>query len=283
MEGARSGMIRRILLRFACRHLKGMRGMWRLNLRDRAQSYRFCEDTLVCRAPGGEMIKVHANDTAGKELYFFGEHQPEVVWCMGQHLSEGDIAMDIGAHVGLLTIPMAKSVGAQGKVIAVEAAGQAYRMLLDNLRSCEIAERVLALNCAVGEREGAVFLAGAASDDWGGRRVTDLSDGSEPVKMRTLDSIWAEAGRPHITLVKMDIEGSEPSALKGATRLMERDRPDSFLVEFNIEHLGGEAAAEQLWAFFMSSGYLPFGMDMRPLAEFPAKFCDILFRRPGVK
>jgi hypothetical protein len=55
---------------------------------------------------------------------------------------------------------------------------------------------------------------------------------SEPIAVKTLDSCVSH----HIDFIKMDVEGSEPSVIAGAERILAEDRP-TMLVEINPSNL----------------------------------------------
>jgi hypothetical protein len=48
----------------------------------------------------------------------------------------------------------------------------------------------------------------------------------------TLDTFWEESGRPSIDFIKMDIEGAEPRALKGAQQLLHHNKKLTLITEF---------------------------------------------------
>jgi FkbM family methyltransferase len=70
---------------------------------------------------------------------------------------EGDTVVDIGAHMGRYTITSSKSVGASGKVIAVEAHPYNFRILQHNLRLNKL-KNVSALNWAVYSKKARLKL-----------------------------------------------------------------------------------------------------------------------------
>jgi len=125
----------------------------------------------------------------------------------------GDIVVEVGAGAGSETSDLARMVGDTGLVVAVEAHPTSFGLLL---------ERVSATNV--------VFVHAAASDRVGEAWVTDDGDlirehvvgipypGAISVPAVTLDSVCVSYG--HIDFLKMNIEGSEVSALRGATETL---------------------------------------------------------------
>jgi FkbM family methyltransferase len=82
------------------------------------------------------------------------------------------------------------------------------------------------------------------------RRNWQHHDGFErvgKVKIRTIDSVCAEEGIDRIDLLKLDIEGAELAALKGARRMLNRKRIGLIQFEFGLPAM---AAGVYLRDFF---------------------------------
>ena len=85
--------------------------------------------------------------------------------------------------------------------------------------------------CAVGETSGQAIFTQASHPYWGSMlppsdpywsTVNNLSAGQVGTEVRTIDSLVSEHCLPPPYIIKMDIQGSEAAALKGATRTLER-------------------------------------------------------------
>src|SRR5918994_5160984 len=70
---------------------------------------------------------------------------------------EGDIVIDIGAHIGLYTIISSKRVGANGKVVAIEAHPGNFEMLNSNIKLNQLTN-VIPLNYAAYSKETKIKL-----------------------------------------------------------------------------------------------------------------------------
>ena len=66
------------------------------------------------------------------------------------------------------------------------------------------------------------------------------------VATRTLDSIWEELGKPEVTLIKIDIDGAEFEALKGAANLLKKTK--CVLVETVDLQLIKQLAPNRVWS-----------------------------------
>ena len=166
-------------------------------------------------------------------------------------LRPGDVAVDIGANIGLYTLLFSRLVGEEGRVYAFEPAAENARRLRVNLLLND-AENVLLAEKAVYSRSGTVTLNlfGEGLGPWNtlgrptlpdpfdpGRTVTPSS--SVEVPATTLDEQAESAGIDRIALLKIDVEGAEPDVLAGAARLLEERRVRTILFEVSLPQAAG--------------------------------------------
>jgi FkbM family methyltransferase len=132
-------------------------------------------------------------------------------------LRPGNVVIDCGAHLGTLAITASKLVGATGRVIACEMHPRTYSYLAVNVKENQCANIELH-NVAIGDEEKTVSV----TDEY----VSDINHvsplGTLQAPMRTIDSI--AKGTDHIDLIKLDIEGYEFQALKGAMETLPKTR-----------------------------------------------------------
>ena len=90
-----------------------------------------------------------------EDLVFMTNHEEDII----EHFTpkEGDIVVDIGAHMGRYTIIGSKRVGAQGKVVAIEAHPGNFEMLNRNIKLNQLTN-VIPLNYAVYSKETKIKL-----------------------------------------------------------------------------------------------------------------------------
>ncbi len=143
-----------------------------------------------------------------------------------ERIEPGDVVIDCGGHVGFYT-KLALSRGAS-LVIALEPDPENHWLFSKNLEK-EIAEgRVRLIKAGVWDEKGELEFhhstdnPGAHSFFEHGGEETLI----ENVPVLPLDDIVEELGLERVDWIKMDIEGAEQRALKGAARTLARFKPN---------------------------------------------------------
>jgi FkbM family methyltransferase len=166
-------------------------------------------------------------------------------------LAPGDVVWDVGANIGLFTLCAGCGVGPAGRVVSWEPSPSTYEILVDHIQSNALADRCQPIQAAVtaGTGPGTVpFLADDEPDASVRRLVADPTSGRVAIEVpaASLDQ-WAQRlGRPP-NLIKIDIEGAEVMALRGAAELMAPAGPRPvLLVAVHPQFLGefGDRPAE---------------------------------------
>lgn len=162
-----------------------------------------------------------------------GACEPEVVHLMTRVLREGDIAVDGGANVGFFTCLMSRLVGDTGLVYAVEPTPINQKKIEHNLANNKMAN-VKLVKAALGQEVGMTVLHMAS--DTGSNSIMPHADGigSMAVTLTTLDHMPI-GGEPR--LIKLDIEGAEELALRGAVSLVVGPQHPYVACELNAEAL----------------------------------------------
>lgn len=158
-------------------------------------------------------------------------------------LREG-IFVDIGAHIGKFTIMMANRLGSKGKVISIEPHPKNFKILEENISLNEL-KNVVPLNVACSDEEGKTELyldkigTGAHSIE-PKRHKYDKKHfkGKIEVDTKKLDRILEEENVKKVGLIKIDVEGAEAKALKGAINILGKSHPRIIFEAHNEKNLG---------------------------------------------
>jgi FkbM family methyltransferase len=157
-----------------------------------------------------------------------------------QHFSpvQGNVVIDVGAHVGRYTILGSKLVGQEGKVIAIEAHPSNFQLLQRNLHHNKL-DNVIAFNCAAYSEDGVnvrLFMPDRQLGSTIYNTVMEKRDATNKfvsVPALRLDSIVQHSGirDDEVNWMKIDVEGAEYEVLKGAEKILRKSKEISVLVE----------------------------------------------------
>jgi FkbM family methyltransferase len=153
---------------------------------------------------------------------------------------QGDIVVDIGAHMGRYTIISSKRVGTNGKVVAIEAHPGNFEMLNRNIKLNQLTN-VIPLNYAVYSKETKIKLYLPEEDSGFTIYNTIMSNraGTEDkfveVNANTLDCLLQlnQIREEEVNWVKIDVEGAEFEVLKGATNVLTKSKDIALLIEIH--------------------------------------------------
>lgn len=181
----------------------------------------------------------------GVELALFlqGTYEEGTVHFLQQALKPGDTFLDIGANIGWMTLVGAKAVRQEGRVIAIEANPHTLPILQHNVE-LNHANCVEIYGVAVSDEPGTARLFENWNVNRGGASLLaqDDSPGIE-VQVETLDRLF-DPETP-LAVVKIDVEGLEPQALKGGSHWFTKQQP-IFIFEISDlrENVKGAAGSE---------------------------------------
>lgn len=134
-------------------------------------------------------------------------------------LRPGDVCVDVGAHVGFLTLAAAQRVGRAGRVIAIEPQPYNCDRILINSQANGL-ENIVVVMAAAGEEDGFVRLHNQKRNDkarltLSGGGVSDVATLFEVPVVR-VDSVARRHGLDRVRLLKIDVEGFEREVFAGA-------------------------------------------------------------------
>lgn len=154
-------------------------------------------------------------------------------------LRPGATVYDIGANIGLMSVPLLATEPTL-RVVSIEPSPSTFACLQRTVEGSAWRDRWTAKAVAMGDREGQIdfFCADPALGAYDGVLDTHRAGPTTKVTvpLTTLDKLWTDAGRPDVCAVKIDVEGAEAGALRGAFQCLRATRP-LVLVEWNEVNL----------------------------------------------
>ncbi len=172
-------------------------------------------------------------------------------------ISEGGIVVDIGAHVGLHSMMLARRAGT---VYAFEPTPVSYGCLLENItlnKSINVIPIPKAVTAHTGTQTLNLFSQESSQlNSLGTPDTGETIAESLVVKTVSLDD-FAEAEKiSHFDFIKIDAEGAELDILRGATKLLKEKRIKCFSFETAQNQFDGVSKKpEDARDFIMSFGY----------------------------
>ncbi len=128
----------------------------------------------------------------------------------------GDVVLDCGAYTGWETLFFSELVGPTGRVVAIEAHPASFACLTEMCRRNHLTN-VTPLKCAVSDAAGTAQITDTTRSQ---ANTIVAGDVGIAVSTRTLDDIIKELGIMRVALIKMNIEGAEAAAFRGATETL---------------------------------------------------------------
>lgn len=185
----------------------------------------------------GYRMHLPPDDTGFSQVLEMGDvFEPEVVKCFRQLARPGMVILDVGANVGYYTLLASRLAGPTGKVVAVEPELINIQYLIKNLLENGCTNVILAPYAAGNAAKNATLYLSPSSRSGHSLLRPEQGGGQrQKVVMTALDDLLP--GDLYPQLIKMDIEGAEPLALKGMGRMLGDRRLEAIIIECSKDHL----------------------------------------------
>jgi FkbM family methyltransferase len=213
---------------------------------------------------GDIVLKIDRSRTMGASFYWTGFHEMREFIFLHRFLKKGMVAVDIGANLGEYTLFMAKRL-TEGKIFSYEPMLRTREQLLENI-TLNGFTNVAVVGVGLSDKEGVLEI----------HEVEDVHEGlntfylgerksrsTSTVALNTLDREMEEKSVPRIDFIKVDIEGSELPALRGARNSIARWRP-YVMVEINdLTFNSAGYTKDDVGKFFSELNYIPCSISKR--------------------
>lgn len=166
------------------------------------------------------------DEYVGKSLHYYGEYNPDETEKILELASiKKGLCLDIGANIGVIS----QALEHEGfEVFAYEPQPEVFKVLELNFGGASF-------NVAVGSEKGTAKMPKMHYSDKGNFGGISLNTksmyGSYDVPVVTMD----DQGLDNVTFIKIDVEGYELEVLKGATKLIARDKPILYIEDDRAE------------------------------------------------
>lgn len=253
--------------------------------------YYLGPNLALARLRDGDFLYVDPLDeTVSAYLIAHGFWEPETHKTVLGLTPPGATVIEVGANIGYYTLGMARRVGRQGRVLALEANPHMANFVRKSMGFNGLLDRVEIIEKAASDTQGEVsFMVSRQFGGSGHILVPESGIGADQtiisVKTVRLDDIGVQAA----DIIRMDAEGSEPLILRGAERLLAN--PDIIVcMEWSPIQMRSRASVPELVAWLEAMNFLFWRIEpdarLRPI---PARemaslnHCDVVMSRQTPK
>jgi FkbM family methyltransferase len=217
------------------------------------------------RLRGGARVELDLRDRIQGTTFLTRDYEPALVRFLASKLTMGGVFVDVGAHVGLVSLAVASRCRAEVEVHAFEpdpenAAG--FRRNIELNPALDVVLNRVALGASAGSallrRVSEQERACAAVVDQANRSITDDHGRADllAIETTTLARYAEQRGISVIEVLKVDVEGNEPLVLEGADPLLQDGRVKWVVIEVNDQRLTERGSSrEELFERLRRRGY----------------------------
>lgn len=180
-----------------------------------------------------------------------------------EYCRQASTVVDVGAHIGTMTIIAASLLAPGGRVLAFEPSPKFFAILQKNIALNTLSENVQLYQLAVGASVKETFINEAVADD----TTNHIDTVGTPVSQTTLDT--HTKNYPVIDFLKIDVEGYELEVLKGARETLAKTQ--TIYIEFYTKNLVGAGYDPNLIISLLTKHFTLFTLAGSTLVPFTYK------------
>jgi FkbM family methyltransferase len=173
-------------------------------------------------------------------------------------VKKGDVIFDVGTNIGETLLNFARLTGETGYVYGFEPDNENYRNVQANI-ALNPFKNIHVFQNAVSDKKETVKLFVVEPHNRGMNRILEPGEGEgkefTTLEATTLDAIVRENSINRLDLVKIDIEGYEMHALRGASNTLRNLKPVLFIEVGYTRLLSHKTSPNELVRFLEDLGY----------------------------
>jgi FkbM family methyltransferase len=211
---------------------------------------------LDVRYQGASFRFYHQASATERGALFNPDYNIEELDFLRARTPAGGVFVDVGANVGTYAMVLARHVGGNGKVIAIEPHPVTHARLAFN-RAASNFRQVKLVAAAAGASDGELLIE-TDGDNLGASHIVTGEPAGNAIRVPSLrlQRILDEAGVFHVDALKIDVEGYEDRVLTGFFR---EAPPSLWPGAVVIEHLSRNEWLEDCIADMRARGYAEAG------------------------
>jgi FkbM family methyltransferase len=270
---ARSGLARSVGPRVAAKAVLAPFSGWFLGAGEKAGIaarlrlgvWRSLHEPFEVQWLEGLKLRLYPGNETSQAIFITGRYEPNEFCLLAKILKPGMTFLDVGANMGLYSLFAARKVGNDGRVLAFEPSSREWKIAKNNVEVNGLSN-VNLLHLALCDQAAEINLLVAPLRNSGHNTLGAFAYGTslecrERVPADRLDDVLRREALTRVDVIKVDIEGAELRALRGAVETLERFRPILF-VEISERALRNQGCTSgDLLAFIAQQGYDLYNFD----------------------
>lgn len=165
-------------------------------------------------------------------LFLFNSFEPQTEKIFRKFIKKGDIAFDIGANIGYMSLMMADCVGQNGFVFAFEPIQNNFKSLINNI-SLNKFNNIRYFKLAISNTNSIIKIYKPLDNNQGSySMIVDPAKSNqeyEEVQTTTLDDFVEQKKIEAVNFIKIDVEGAEYEVIQGMHKTISKFRPIIFM------------------------------------------------------
>jgi FkbM family methyltransferase len=199
----------------------------------------------------GPIWKLDLRNSTHRWIVYGDYEGPGLIPWAKKWIRESSVVIDSGANIGQVLLYLAPKIK-NGRYFAFEPFPPAREWLHECLQQ-HSKWPVKVEDLGLGAKAGTASLAG----QWGGDAAvgshTELQPGEGEIRMITLDQYADENSLTKIRLWKMDMEGGEEAALRGARALLKKQAIEALVLETDPDRFNSVTKMLETYGYFAAS------------------------------
>jgi FkbM family methyltransferase len=168
-------------------------------------------------------------------------------------IKQGDTVLDIGSHIGVYSVYFASMVGEKGKVYCFEPTPSTFLILNKTIKLNKLTN-TYAINAAISDKSGSIRFNLTTLDGEGSNAnsmvAIERTNNHLNISSFSIDDFRKQNGL-NINVLKIDVEGAELLALKGAKETFMYDKPCGILALHPQNIIDFNHSLKQIWECLM--------------------------------
>ncbi|MFO0415601.1 MAG: FkbM family methyltransferase [Bacteroidota bacterium] len=189
-----------------------------------------------------------------RSIFYTGTYEAGTLYIFKQILSSGDVVIDVGANIGLMTLYASSRIGENGYVHAFEPEPDTFKILSQN---CALNKKsnIKINKIALGrEKKTAIIYPNLDINRGSSSLVRQDNTNGKIVNVIRLDEYLHLKQLDSLKLIKIDVEGYEIEVLEGGREIFKSDRAPIICIEYSGQ-IASEDSLAGIYDLIIQMGY----------------------------